>query len=240
MPGPTLEFIGTIVATLLTIMVLSYLIGDNAFFRLASYLFVGVASGYAGAIAWHNVIRPVLVDPLIRFGPSGLLTREGVGTLLIPWILSLLMLLKLSPRTTRFGGLPVALVVGVGAAVVVGGGITGTLLPQALAAGEALGPEAMIPAVGEPIAGWAERLISGLVLFMATLSTLMYFRFGARREATGRVHRSRFTQGMAYMGRIFIALTFGVMYAGAMTASILILAERMHFLRDVVIGWMGG
>ena len=43
--------IGPIVAMLLTVMVLSYLIGDNPLFRIASHLFIGVAAGYACALA---------------------------------------------------------------------------------------------------------------------------------------------------------------------------------------------
>jgi len=50
--------IGPILAALLTIMMLSYIIGDNPFFRLACYIFIGVASGYAGAMAWHQVLWP--------------------------------------------------------------------------------------------------------------------------------------------------------------------------------------
>jgi predicted membrane protein len=40
--------IGAIIGFILTIMVLSYIIGDNALFRLAIHIFIGAASGYAG------------------------------------------------------------------------------------------------------------------------------------------------------------------------------------------------
>src|SRR3990172_4998097 len=46
-----LETLGTLLAAVLTVMVLSYILGDNALFRIATYLFVGVASGYAAAVA---------------------------------------------------------------------------------------------------------------------------------------------------------------------------------------------
>ena len=48
--------IGPIVAMLLTIMVLSYIIGDNILFRLAVHIFIGVASGYAAVLILYNVL----------------------------------------------------------------------------------------------------------------------------------------------------------------------------------------
>jgi len=70
----TLDLVGTITAALLTVMVLSYLLGDNIFFRFAVYLFIGVTAGYAGSIAWHNVIWPGLIDPLVSQELAGVST----------------------------------------------------------------------------------------------------------------------------------------------------------------------
>ncbi len=57
--------IGAIIGFLLTIMVLSYIIGDNALFRLAIHIFIGAASGYAAVlilynVLWYQVLVPVL------------------------------------------------------------------------------------------------------------------------------------------------------------------------------------
>jgi hypothetical protein len=227
----TLDLVGTIVAALLTVMVLSYLAGDNAFFRLAMYLFIGVAAGYAGSIAWHNVLMPGLVDPLFAQGLTEIFMPSSIVTLIIPWLLVLLLLLKVSPTTSRYGGLPVALLVGVGAAVVVGGGITGTLIPQSLAAMDTLDPFAEVPLTGET---GLERMANVVVMLVGTISTLMYFRFSVRRGPTGEASRSRFSELIVNVGRMFIALTFGVMYAGALAATIVVLAERIQFLRNVV------
>lgn len=240
MPELPLDFIEMIVAAFVTVMILSYVIGDNVLFRVATYLFIGVASGFAGAIAWENVVKPTLVQPLIDEGPARLISSEGASTFLIPWMLVLFLLLKLSPRLSRFGSFPVALLVGVGAAVVVGGSITGTLVPQSLAAAGTLSPATAFPAPGEPLSVWLERLISDLVLIMATISVLIYFRFSAQRELTGGARRSRIAEVFAYLGKVFIAVTFGVMYAGALMATIIILAQRFQFLHDVVTRIVGG
>lgn len=50
------------VSFLLTLMVLSYLIGDNPAFRVAVYIFIGVAAGYAAAVVWHQVLDPHLLS----------------------------------------------------------------------------------------------------------------------------------------------------------------------------------
>lgn len=240
MPALSLDLLGMILAALLTIMVLSYIIADNLLFRIAVYLFIGVSSGYAGAIAWHNVIRPALIDPIVRGGVSSLLARESIGTFLIPVMLSILLLMKVSMSTSQFGSISVAILVGVGAAVVVGGAITGTLVPQTLATTEALDPEVAFLAEGEAPGVWLERLVGALVLILATITTLIYFRFTAQQERGGQTRRSRFNAVLAYIGRTFIALTFGVMYAGALMASVIVLAQRFEFLRSVFLIARGG
>ena len=240
MPELPLDFIEMIVAAFVTVMILSYVIGDNVLFRIATYLFIGIASGFAGAIAWANVVKPTLVQPLIDKELVSLFSREGAVTFLIPWMLVLFLLLKLSPRLSRFGSFPVALLVGVGAAVVVGGSITGTLIPQSRAAAEMLSQEIVFNTSGEPLSIWLENLISALVLILATISVLIYFRFSAQREMTGGARRSRIAEIFAYLGQIFIAVTFGVMYAGALMATIVVLAQRFQFLHDVLTHIVGG
>lgn len=242
MPELPLDFFEMIIAAFMTVMVLSYVVGDNVLFRIATYLFIGVASGFAGAIAWENVIKPTLITPLIdgQGGILSLFSAEGALTFLIPWMLVLFLLLKLSPRLSRYGNFPVALLVGVGAAVVVGGSITGTLVPQSMAAAETLSPEIVFPSAGESLSVWLEGLISALVAILATISVLIYFRFSAQKELTGGTQRSRIAGIIAYLGKIFIAITFGVMYAGALMAAIVVLAQRFQFLHDVVIRIVGG
>jgi hypothetical protein len=230
------DLAGTILAALLTVMVLTYLIGDNLFFRIATYTFIGVAAGYAGSIAWHNVIKPILFEPLLSGGLSEVFQPTSIVTLIVPWLLVLLLLLKVSPNSTRYGGLPIALLVGVGAAVIVGGGITGTLIPQSLAAMDTLDPIAESPLTGE---FGLERMVNVVIMLLGTISTLTYFRFTARQAPSGETGRSQLSSMIATAGQVFIAVTFGVMYAGALSATIIILAERIQFLRGVITLFMG-
>lgn len=222
-------------------MVLSYLIGDNPLFKFAMHLLVGVAGGYAGAIAIRNVLQPGLVDPLVEAGLPGLVDPDLLISVIFPWILVLILFLKVSRSTARYGTLPMALLVGVGAAVVVGGAITGTLVPQAQAAmSSSLSPGVINPQTGE--AG-LERVIGVGVLILGTLSTLFYFRFSALRgdRETPLAIVAGFTipgpiNLFAGLGKSFIALVFGVMYAGVLSAAMIVLAERLEFLLDTVSG----
>jgi predicted membrane protein len=50
------DIIGTFVGLVLTLAVFSYLLGDNILFRIAIYIFVGVAAGLAAAMVAYNVL----------------------------------------------------------------------------------------------------------------------------------------------------------------------------------------
>jgi hypothetical protein len=89
-----------------------------------------------------------------------------------------------------------------------------------------------------PDAGAGERLevaVSALVMLAGTIGTLAYFRFAARVDPGGEVHRARLWKPLAAVGRVFIGATFGAMYAGALAAAIVILTDRVAFIVDAVV-----
>jgi hypothetical protein len=228
----SLDFVGLIVSALLTIMVLSYLIGDNPLFRVATHIFVGVAAGYAGAVAWDSVIRPNIVSPIITNGLGGLLDLD----LLIPLVLIVMLLFKLSPVTAKLGSLPMAVLVGVGAAVVVGGAITGTLIPQSRAAMLSFRmPESPVDLGASPL----EHILNVLILLLGTVSSLVYFQFSSLPSKISSEPAERTLAILRTTGRVFIAVAFGAMYAGALMAAIIALAERFQFLGGFVTDLLG-
>lgn len=204
------------ISFLLTLMVLSYLIGDNPAFRVAIYIFIGVGAGYVAAVVWHQVLDARLFKPLF----SGSLADRLLTV--VPLVMGLLLLLKLSPRTSRLGSPSMAFLVGVGAAVAVGGAVMGTLFPQTQASMNAL----ELSAAGKY---WLERLIEGVVMLVGTVTTLIYFHFGAKATATGP-QRSKLVRGLSRVGQIFIAITFGVLFAGVFVAAMTALIERWNFI----------
>lgn len=218
--APAYEIVVGVVSFLLTVMILLYLIGDTPAFRVAVYVFVGVAAGYAGAVAWHQVLKPQLITPLLN-GSWG----DRVLAV-IPLVLGVMLLMKLSQRTARLGNPAIAFLVGVGAAVAIGGAVLGTLFPQT---------EAAINVFDLSGAGdaWGERLFAGLFMLVGTLATLFYFHFGAK-PTPGGPQRSKLVEALAWIGQGFIAITFGVLFAGVFAAALTALIERINFLIDFV------
>ena len=236
----TTDLIASFVASVLTIMVLSYLIGDNPLFKLAMHLLIGVAAGYVGAVAVHNVLIPGLIEPILEAGLPGLADPQLIVTVIVPLILVVLLFLKVAPSTALYGTVSMVLLVGVGAAVIVGGAITGTLIPLTLDSMDTLNPSAVNQLTGE---SGIERLLNVIIVLIGTLTTLFYFRFTVRKTDVETpfaiVAGARIPGPLTVfkgIGKGFIAVTFGVMYAGAVAATLIVLAERVQFIWDTVTG----
>ena len=213
----SVEVISALVGFTLTLMVFSYLIGDNPLFRIAVYLFVGVASGYAATVVWHYVLVPRLFQSLTAFNPLAI----------IPLVLGISLLTKFSPRISWIGSFAMAVLVGVGAAAAVGGALIGTLLPQAQATMDGL--DVLSAGGGLEI---ASRLLEGVIVLGGTVFTLASFHFSASRAADGTPRQNRILEGVAWVGRIFIAITFGVLFAGVYMSALTALIERLSFVID--------
>ena len=212
------DLIAGFIAFLLTLFIFSYLIGDNPLFRIAVYIFVGVSAGYVASVAWRQVIWPDLFLPLI----TGTFTQKPL--LAIPLILSALLLTRVSPRLTQLGMPTMALLVGVSAAVAVGGAVTGTLFPQIGATINMFDTHSATSA-----AQLAEMLINGVWILAGVTTTLVYFHFGARTTSDGSVRRFGLIELIAFVGSIFLAITLGVLFAGVYSAALTALIDRFHF-----------
>jgi hypothetical protein len=228
--------VGTVIGFILTLMVLSYIIGDNFMFRLAIHIFIGVASGYAAVLIFYSIIWNQVIVPLLQFAqgaPSSILSN--IALLLPALLLSGWMLIKASPRLSRLGTPVLAFLTGVGAATVIGGALFGTLLPQISASASLLDLETA-PEITGDLVGW---FISGLFILVGTVTTLSYFHFGVRVRAEGAAPtRHPFIESMASIGQGFIAVTLGVLFAGVLAAALIALIDRMRFLWLVILGFI--
>ncbi len=222
-----LELLTGLAGFVLTLLIFSYLIGDNLFFRIAVYLFIGVASGYAATVIWHYVLIPKLFALLQSGDPNQLILA------MIPLLLCVTLLAKLSPRISWIGNFAMAILAGVGAATAVGGAVLGTLVPQSFAAMDALD----IRSAGSGGAAAFFQLIEGAVMLVGAVTVLGYFQFSAGRAPDGTPKRSVIFEGVAWFGRIFIAITFGVLFAGVYMAALTAMIERLssiiNFIRQL-------
>ncbi len=217
---------GPIIAALFTILILSYLIGDNPLYRVAVNLFVGVTAGYAVVVVCYNVIGPWLTNtllPQIANSVAGDFSDlGGMVSAFFVFLLGLILILRAFRLATPLGTWVMALLVGVGAAVAIGGTVTGTLFPQMQASFVSLLPGA----------GGLEKLASDLLILFGTLVTLGFFYYGVRGERGQKVERPPLVRLIAPIGQLFIGAAFGALYAGALVASLAFFAGSLKTLLD--------
>jgi hypothetical protein len=224
----SLDLITGVIAFVFTLMVFSYVFADNPVFRAALHIFIGVSAGYVAAVVWHQVLMPRLVEPLV----NGSLTQRLI--LVVPVLLGLSLLFKVSQRAAPLGSAAMAFLVGTGAAVAITGALTGTLFPQFMAA---IG---QFDLSGSPDLGlMAEQFSYALVALVGTVVTLVYFQFGVRdkseTQTSGR--RNALMRILAYLGQIFVAVTFGALFAGVFIAALTALIERTDFIINLFTGF---
>ena len=222
-----LDLISGLVGLILTLMIFSYLIGDNPLFRVALYVFIGVSSGYAASVVWHQVLVPKLFGSLQIGDPNQLIL------MIVPLLLCISLLAKLSPRIAWIGNFAMAVLVGVGAAAAIGGALLGTLIPQARASMAALDFRSAASGTDAFLG-----LLEGTVMLAGTVFTLASFHFSASRAPDGTAKRNRILEIIAWIGRIFIAITLGVLFAGVYMAALTAMIERLssiiNFIRQLI------
>lgn len=227
------ELIWGLIGFLLTVMVLSYLIGDNFFFRLAAYIFVGVTAGFLTVLIAYQILWPYLLQPLI----SGSMYQRL--WILIPLILSLLLIISQFPKFSSAGRIPLAFLAGLTAAIVVGGAVFGTMIPQIRAVVNDFNPGGWY---AEPGRSWMRILEAGLML-VGVIGTLSYFHFGRRfrhGSVTDSHARPRILEAVSKVGQVFIGIALGAVFTGIFSSALLALIDRLMFIGQWITHWIGG
>ncbi len=210
------EQVGLWIGFIFTLMIFSYILGDNFLYRIAVYVFVGLAAGYITLVTVENVIVPWIQGTLLS-------SSAGLGGILIglvPFVFGILLLLKTSPRLGRIGNIAIAFIIGVGTAVALVGAIAGTLLPLAMSTGS----------------GARVDVLNGFLISLGVVCTLLYFYYLARRQPDGSTQRRLVVRAAAGMGQLFIVVTLGAIYAGAILTSLTIFSERIGFILARITG----
>lgn len=202
------DFIGLLVGLILTLCIYSYLfIGDRIPYRLAIHILVGASAAYAVVVVVRQVFEPIYQT--IRESPS---TADSLY-LLVPILLALFLLIRRLRATSWVGNIPLALLVGVGAALAFVGALTGTLWPQ----------------LTGTYANTAEPLYSILIAVLAAV-TLLSFQFTSFRvSASGIWEQAAWQRAIMWLGRGVLMITLGALFAALLNTSFILLADRINF-----------
>lgn len=207
-----------LIPAILTILVLSRLVGDTPVFRFIQYLFVGISLGYALVVVYQQVLRPS-VGGLVQLvdNPSVMILQ------LVPYVFALLLLPRITGNQafSWLANLPLAIIFGVGAAIAFGGALVGTLFPQALAT-------AMIPISSDPLV-----LVGTAVSAVGVIFVLLSFAFTTQPSTP----LGRIVSASRQIGRWILFITFGFFFAGAVTTYLTALNTRLEFIFSLARGF---
>jgi hypothetical protein len=189
---------------ILTLCVFSFLYRDNPLYRFAEHLFVGAAAGYLMAVQYQNVLRPNMITPL----------GEGKLLPLVPLALGLLLLGRLTPKTSGLSRWAIAFYVGIYSGIAVPTYMQAQIFAQ------------LADATKPWDAGWAA--VNSALVLIGFLTVLSYFFFSAPHTGL---------HGMASrVGIWFLMVAFGASFGYTVMARVSLLIARVQFLlRD----WLG-
>jgi len=193
--------IGSIIAGLLTLAILSFLYRDNPIYKAAESLLIGVSIGYVLVITWTNTLMALLFQPLFK---------ENQFSLAIPFVLGLLMLGRFHGKTSSLSRIPIAVMIGSGAGVAIPAMLYARTLKQ------------MSASVYPIIAESGGLNISGIVVIIGLICSLLYFYFS-------REHKGLFGK-VANIGTYFLMIFFGTTFGYTVMSRMSTLIGRMEFL----------
>jgi len=217
--------IGGIVASLLTVMVFSYLLGANPLWRIAQSLLVGVSVGYVSLVILTQVVAPQVARVIQP--PEGTTTTDRLLAA-VPVALGLLLLLRIAYPGAWPASFGLNLVVVVGSTLALGGALAGTLIPQAL-------DTMRLMNFGRTDAAGIAALAGNIVLVAGVVCALAYFAFGAKADGT----RFAPIRQVSVVGRWVLVIAFGAILGSLATTFYFALIDRLDFLVKFVENLLG-
>jgi hypothetical protein len=75
-----------------------------------------------------------------------------------------------------------------------------------------------------------------VIVFAGVVCVLLSFHYGARLLPDGKTERPVFFRLITYVGQLFMGVALGLMYGGALVASVGYLADRLIYLWNFIQG----
>ena len=218
----TWEVATILVGGIATLSVFSFLIKENALFRLFEHLFIGIASGLGIVLTLKNFLWPNILVPLLGLDiivyPDGTASKDYHGWVLLYLIPILFGLLYYALLSVRYAWLA-KLVIGFSLGMSGGAsfqGIYNEMVPQVVGSFKPL----LVVRAGA--IDWFSS-ISNTVFVFTLLSVMLYFFFSFKRD-------SRLVQHWASSGRWLLMVCFGAFFGSTVMARMALLVERLGFL----------
>ncbi|MCC6906333.1 MAG: hypothetical protein IT430_00200 [Phycisphaerales bacterium] len=222
--GPSVSrTLGTWIAALLTLFVLSFVIRDNPLYKVAESIFIGVSAAYWMVTGFWDTIVPNLLGKLA----PGLLRDWAVPGLgddqhpelayLVPLILGIMLLWRLSPVGGWISRWPMAFIIGTFCGLRLMSFLHADFLTQ-------IRNTIVSLYVVDNGSFDAWQSLKNLILVVGVLCCLVYFFFSL--EHKGLVGNT------ARVGIWFLMITFGAAFGYTVMGRIALLAIRIEFLMD--------
>jgi len=202
-----LDIIGIWFVVFLTLSILSYLYGDNPFYKTAEHIFVGVSAGYIFTITFWDTIWPNLFG---RLFPNYIQAGFDFDiTYVVPLVLGVFMLFRLSKKYSWLSRISLAYIVGMMAGLKFYVFLNSNLLTQ-------------IKSSTVNLTGSYFSIFNEIIILIGVLSGLVYFFFS--KEHTGIVGK------ISKIGVYFLMIKFGASFGFAVMGRISLLIGRFEEL----------
>ncbi|MBT3589637.1 MAG: hypothetical protein HOK52_05960 [Candidatus Marinimicrobia bacterium] len=232
------EIIGAWIAVFLTLAIFSYLYKDNAFYKIAEHLFVGISAGYWTSMFFWTQIQPNLFGRLwpsshynadsfwysiyngLSWFSSSVFPVGGIDKghelhliYLIPFALGIMMLLSVVNQWSWFARWGIAYTVGMAAGLRAYGYLNSNVIAQVRNSTLNFSdPDLPVFAL------IGNSYFNGLLLLIGTIAGLLYFYFSKEHKGTfGKVAR---------VGIYFLMVSFGASFGFAVMGRISLLIGR--------------
>lgn len=215
--------IGTWTAAIFTLCIFSFLYRDNPAYKFAESVVVGVSAAYWMVVGFWSVIIPNLIG---KIEPSWVQSwaMPGLSTIrtddwfsyLIPLVLGIMLLWRLSPKGSWIARWPLAFIIGSTAGIRLIGFVQADFLAQIR---NSIVPLMALSADGS-IDFW--KSVRSFIGFISILCCLVYFFFSFEHKGfVGKVSR---------VGIWVLMITFGAAFGYTVMGRIALLAIRLEFL----------
>lgn len=220
------QVIGLWLQAVLTFAILSFLIKDNAFYKFAEHVFVGISAGYGVVVVWHQAVLPIL---LYRIFPhlGGDPTLHPDYWVIVPGVLGLLMVSRFIPKYAWLSRWPIAFVVGVTAGSSIPVVVQANILEQVSGTIRPLiyhRPLVLLDHPGAVDFSWQAMFgaFNGVILILGVVCVLSYFYFSREHKHVLAVS--------SRLGIWFLMVAFGAGFGNTVMARISLLVGRVQFL----------